>query len=277
MVILVNRDYHGSKLFKSNNFSISVNPYVRYHLRVGKIITLGNIPIYKAEPTGDCKGGILLIHEVWGLSDHIKDVADRLAKEGYLVYAPNLLSDTDIETYVTPELQKDLFNPKKRNEVQPVLRKLMTPLQSPEFARITIDKVKVCFDFLYDEEEVQHSVSVLGYCFGGTYSYHLAAHEPRLKAAVAYYGYADLTPEQLEGIKCPILAFYGVNDERLMETLPELENNMESASVNFTYKVYKNAGHAFFNDTNPFAYQEDAAVDSWKLTLDFLAKAMGSN
>jgi carboxymethylenebutenolidase len=62
-----------------------------------------------------------------------------------------------------------------------------------------------------------------------------------------------------------------------MEGLPDLENKMNEANVNFEYKVYENAGHAFFNDTNPFAYQKDAAVDSWKLTLEFLTKVMGSN
>lgn len=236
------------------------------------MITAGNIPIYKAEPKGESKGGILLIHEVWGLSDHVKDVADRFARQGYLVYAPDFLSETDIAEKVTSELQQDLFDPKKRNEVQPKLREMMAPLQSPEFARVTIDKVKVCFDFLYQDKESRQSTAVVGYCFGGTYSFHLAAHEPRLRAAVAYYGHADLTEEQLEGINCPILAFYGANDERLVEGLPELEKNMEATSVNFTGKVYENAGHAFFNDTNKYAYNKPAADDSWRLTLKFLTE-----
>jgi carboxymethylenebutenolidase len=242
---------------------------------MGKNTKLGSIPLYIAEPKGECKGGILLIHEVWGLSDHIKDVADRFAKQGYLVFTPNLLSDTDIEERLTPELQKDLFNPAKRNESQPKLRELMAPLHSPEFARIAIDKIKICFDFLYKETGINHKVVAIGYCFGGTYSYHLAAHEPRLKAAVAYYGHADLSEEQLEGISCPILAFYGENDERLMESLSDLTDKMEMANVKFDYKVYQNAGHAFFNDTNPFAFNKDAAADSWSMTLDFLSKVLG--
>jgi carboxymethylenebutenolidase len=248
---------------------------VRYYLKMEKNSIIGNIPAYRADPKGACKGGILLIHEVWGLSHHIKDVADRFAEQGYLVLAPNLLSDTEIEAKLTPELQKDLFDPKKRNAAQPKLRELMAPLQSPEFARITIDKVKICFDFFYKEPEANHKIAVVGYCFGGTYSYHLAAHEPRLKAAVAYYGHADLNVEQLKAINCPILAFYGENDERLIESLPDLADKMKMADVTFNYKVYQNTGHAFFNDTNPFAFSKDAASDSWSRTLDFLSQVLG--
>jgi carboxymethylenebutenolidase len=244
---------------------------IGYHQIMSKMITAGNIPIYRVEPTGKFKGAILLIHEVWGLTDHIKDVAERFAKEGYLVYAPDLLSDTDIAS-ATKELQADLFNPEKRNEAQPKLREIMAPIHSPEFARITIDKLRVCFDFLYKDEQAHESVAVIGYCFGGTYSFHLAVQEPKLRAAVAYYGHADMTEEQLENIACPVLAFYGQDDERLMESLPELQKNMETAGVEFTGTIYEGAGHAFFNDTNPYAYNENAATDSWRLTLDFLSR-----
>lgn len=63
---------------------------------MAKIIKIDNFPGYLAEPTGECKGGLIVIHEVWGLSDHIKDVTDRFAAEGYLALAPDLLSETDI-------------------------------------------------------------------------------------------------------------------------------------------------------------------------------------
>lgn len=229
-----------------------------------------HIPAYRAEPTGKCQGGIVLVHEVWGLTDHIKDVAERYAREGYLVYAPNLLSGTDIEKHMTPDMAKDLFDPEKRNEIQPRLRELMAPIQRPEFAEQTKHKLEQVFDALYNEPLTQQKAAVVGYCFGGTYSYSLAVAEPRLTAAVPYYGHANYSAEELRSITCPILAFYGENDENLMKSLPELEEKMHEAGVDFTAQVYGGAGHAFFNDTNPYAYNETAAKDAWQRTLRFL-------
>jgi carboxymethylenebutenolidase len=238
---------------------------------MGKMITVGIMPAYEVQPTGECKGGLIVIHEVWGLTDHIKSVADRFAAEGYLVLAPNLLSDTDIEAHVTPNMAQDLFNPEKRNAVQPKLRELMAPIQSPEFSRLTNDKLKVCFDYLYEQPATKQKVAVVGYCFGGSYSFSLAIHEPRLRAAVPYYGHSDVSVTELSGISCPVLAFYGEKNEALIAALPKLEETMHEARVDFTAQVYTDTGHAFFNDTNPFAYNQKAATDAWKRTLDFLA------
>ncbi|MEJ0073492.1 MAG: dienelactone hydrolase family protein [Candidatus Saccharibacteria bacterium] len=106
-------------------------------------------------------------------------------------------------------------------------------------------------------------VAVTGFCFGGSYSFALAASEPRLKAAVPFYGHANLEDiDALRKIACPILAFYGENDAGLMENLPNVKSEMEAAGVAFTAQVYPDCGHAFFNDTNPFAYNAPAAKDS---------------
>ena len=228
------------------------------------------VPVWEVEPTGECKGGLIVIHEVWGLSDHIKDVAERFAAEGYYAVAPNLLSDTDIEQHLTPEVGRDLFDPEKRNAVQPLLRKHMAPLQTPEFAAQTTEKLHQLFDYQYNKPEVEQRVAVVGYCFGGTYSFNLAITEPRLAAVVPYYGHADQSVDELSKISCPVYAFYGEKDERLMAGLPDLEERMHQARVDFTSQVYENCGHAFFNDTNTFAYDKNAATDAWQRTLEFL-------
>lgn len=233
-------------------------------------IIIGNTPVYKSVASGEVKGGLILIHEVWGLNDHIRSVADRFAKEGYLVYAPDLLSLTGIEEKVTAQLQEDLFNPEKRNEVQPKVRQLMAPIQEPQFALDTVNSLKQIFDSLYNEESTKGKVAVIGFCFGGTYSYNLAIAEPKLKAAVPFYGHADQTVEELRQIQAPIQAFYGEKDEALIANLPDLENRMHEAEVDFNYQIYADCGHAFFNDSNPYAYNESAAKDAWNKTLDFL-------
>jgi len=227
-------------------------------------------PVYISEPTGDTKGGLIVIHEIWALNDHTRSIADRYAREGYLVVAPDLLTMTDIAKHADT-LALDLFNPEKRNEAQPRLRALMTPMQEPDFGNRTLGKLQVCFDYLYNRAEVGQKVAVTGFCFGGSYSFDLAINEPRLKAAVPFYGHAPLDEPELRKITCPILAFYGEKDEGLMGSLPELRTLMEQAGADFTPVVYPNAGHAFFNDTNPFAYNKAAATDSWQRALGFLS------
>jgi carboxymethylenebutenolidase len=238
---------------------------------MGKMIDIpGGPPAYEVQPDGECRGGLLVIHEVWGLTDHIKDVAERFAREGYYVLAPDLISDTEIAAHLTPNMAQDLFNPEKRNAIQPKLRGLMAPLQAPGFAEAATANVKACFDYLYQQPVVAQRVAVAGYCFGGTYSYNLAVAEPRLKAAVPFYGHASQSAEELRSITCPILAFLGEQDERLVAELPDLQAHMQAAGVDFKAQVYPDCGHAFFNDSNPFAYNAAAAKDAWRRTLEFL-------
>jgi carboxymethylenebutenolidase len=227
---------------------------------------------YSAQASGQPKGGVIVIHEVWGLNGHTKSVADRFVAEGYTVLAPDLLSETDIAKYAD-KLQLDLFNPKTRNQTQPKLRALMAPMQKPDFAPKTLGRVKACFDYLFEDSSLGQKVAICGFCFGGSYSFSLAMHEPRLKAALPFYGHPDLSDHnQLKQITCPILAFYGEADERLMESLPSLKEKMKAAGVDFTAKVYPDCGHAFFNDTNPYAHNEAAAKDAWRMSLAFLAE-----
>jgi len=238
---------------------------------MAEVITVDDFPGYLAKPAGECKGGLIIVHEVWGLSDHMKDVTERFAAEGYLALAPDLLSETGIYEKVTPGLAEDLFNPETRNQAQPKIRELMTPLQEPGFGEQTVKKLRACFDYLAKDEMTGGQVAIVGFCFGGTYAFGLAAAERHLKAAVPFYGHSDQSVEQLKDINCPILAFYGEKDERLITALPELKHKMSEAGVDFTAQVYPNCGHAFFNDTNRFAYNEAAAKDAWQKTLDFLA------
>ncbi len=230
---------------------------------------------YLVEPKSKAKGGIIVIHEIWGLQDHIKAVANRFAAEGYIALAPDLLSETDITAHATPELQEDLFNPEKRNKAQPKMRALMTPLSEPDFGQKTLGKAKVCFDYLYSLPGVNKRVAANGFCFGGSYSFSLAMYEPRLRLALPFYGHADISePETLKHIRCPIRAFYGEKDENLMRDLPALQKAMKTAGVDFEATVYPGCGHAFFNDTNKFAYDRAAATDAWHRVLDSLTKYM---
>jgi carboxymethylenebutenolidase len=234
----------------------------------------GKVKAYESRPDGECRGGVIVIHEVWGLVEHTKDIANRFTAEGYLAVAPDLLSES-IDVVAAGALQEDLFNPEKRNATQPRLREIMSPLHNPSFAADTTTKLKGIFNYLYELPGVRGRVAVVGFCFGGTYSFTLAVDEPRLKLAVPFYGHANYTAAELSEIKCPVRAFYGENDENLIKDLPELTEKMRSAEVDFEAKVYPDAGHAFFNDTNKFAYNQAAADDAWPRVLEYLETYVG--
>lgn len=240
------------------------------------ITTKGNITTYLSKPTVKPKGGIIVVHEVWGLDDNTKDIADRFANEGYVALAPDLLSDT-LNLEEARKLEGNLFNPEKRNEIQPKLRALMTPMHNPAFGELTLIRLRECFNHLFAMEELEEQVAIVGFCFGGTYSYTLAVNEPRLKLAIPFYGHSGYSVAELKQITCPIRAFYGEQDEGLVNALPNLKQEMKEAGVDYEAKVYQNCGHAFFNDTNKYAYNSAAAADAWKLTLEYLQKFIAAN
>jgi carboxymethylenebutenolidase len=246
-----------------------------------KNITINSTPAYHTYPDGGNDSGkkhpgLIVIEEIWGVTDHIKSVADRFAAEGYSVVSPELLPKGLLDI-LTPQIQKDLFDPEKRDAVQPKLREAMQPIHQPEYAQGAIATLKAAVDYLVADKGVDaaRGIAVVGFCFGGTYSFHLAANDSRIRAAVPFYGQAP-TPEEIPNIKCPVLAFYGDQDAHLMETLPALKENMARADKKFEAVVYPGVGHAFFNDTNARMYRADAAKDAWEKTLAFLKKNLNA-
>lgn len=231
---------------------------------------VNGVTFYRADPPSEPRGALVVIHEIWGLVDHIKDVADRYAAEGYLVFAPDLLSDVGVTPEIGVELMAMMFEPdeEKRTANQPRLREAFASNQSPEFAATTVTKLMTVVDALEAEPGVDGRIGVLGFCFGGSYSFALAEADPRVQAAVPFYG--STQPDEVASIHCPVLAFYGDQDARLMDGLPALEAAMTDAGVDFTAQVYTDAGHAFFNDTNPYSFDPSAAGDAWGRSLEFL-------
>ncbi len=230
------------------------------------------IPVYLSCKDSDkIRPAIILIHEVWGLNDHIKSIADRLCQEGFMVLTPDLLTNTELEKVVKPEFQKILFDEQERAKHQVELRAMMAPFKSPQFATNTTDKLRTCYDYLLSQDKIG-KIGVMGFCFGGTYSFNLSIWQQSLAAAVPFYGHFEHSDKDLSRIMSPILAFYGEQDTNLTDKLPELERRMKQAHKDFEYKVYPNCGHAFFNDTNPLTYNKPAAEDSWSRALEFLNK-----
>ena len=238
------------------------------------MIDIEGTSAYRAEPTGQIRGGLIVIHEIWGLVDHIKDVADRFAAEGYLVIAPDILSVIGVTPAVGAELHALQSEPDeaKRLAGQPRLRELFSGMNSPDFAAGAVASLRKVVDYLEAQPGVDGRIAVTGYCFGGTYSFALVAADPRVRAAVPWYGSAP-GPDDIARIGSPVLAIYGSVDERLMAALPSVRTAMADAGVVFTAKVYEGAKHAFFNDTGS-NYDPDAAADAFPLALEFLRKEL---
>ena len=234
-------------------------------------IPLGDhgIPAYRACDADSPRAAIILIHEVWGLTDHIKSVADRLCQQGYEAIAPDLIANTDVAKVLNPELQKVIFDPIERPKHQVEIRAMMAPLSSPDFAEATLQKLQAVFDYLKADKNIT-KIGVVGFCFGGTYSFGLAAQQPELAAAVPFYGHGEQYIDKFADINCPVLAFYGEQDESLNAHIPQIEKAMKDNGKRFSYRVYPEAKHAFFNDTNPLTYNPAAAEDAWDRMLDFL-------
>lgn len=238
---------------------------------MGRMIDIEGVDVYRAEAIGELRGGLVLIEEIWGLVPHIRAVADRFAAEGYLVLAPELLGDI-----LGAENGQDLMEARddpdeaRRTAVQPKLRELFSGPRDPAFAAGAVARLTKLVDALAEEPGVTGRIAVLGFCFGGTYAFALAAADPRVRAAVPFYGGAP-SPAEIARIEAPVLAFYGQHDERLVAALPEVEAAFAEAGKDFTATVYPDAGHAFFNDTNPHAYREADAQDAWETATAFLA------
>ena len=237
--------------------------------------TVNGVNVHRADPEGAPKGALIVIHEIWGLVPHITDVADRYAAEGYLVMAPDLLSDVGVTPEIGLELMAMMNEPDEaiRTANQPRLREAFAAHQAPDFAATAIAKLKAVVDALEAEPGVDGRIGVLGFCFGGSYSFALAEADDRVSAAVPFYG--STQPDEVASIHCPVLAFYGDQDQRLMDGLLALEAAMKDAGVDFTAKVYADAGHAFFNDTNPNSFDPAAAGDAWGRSLEFLGAKLG--
>jgi carboxymethylenebutenolidase len=203
---------------------------------------------YLARPAaGGERAGVLVIHEIFGLNDHIRDVARRLAKAGYLALAVDLASragGTEAAANVAGALTQGSVEDR-------------------------VADLDAAVDFLTRQSGYDGKLGVVGFCFGGGMTLSFAAASPEVRAAVAYYGPTPQPPSVMEATGAAILAQYGGDDARVNAGIPALEAAL--AGKTFEQRVYDGAGHAFNNDTTG-AYDETAAVAAWTATLEWFAE-----
>lgn len=201
---------------------------------------------YLVKPYGDIRGGVVVIQEWWGLNDHIKDVAERIASLGYVVIAPDLY---DGKVALEP------------NEAQ----KLKMEMILPE----AVKKIEAAGRFL--KEQGVDKVAVMGFCLGGTLSL-LGATTGEFVTAIPFYGrITEDVQASVISIKVPILGIYGTHDHGItIESVNEFKEVLDKNGVVNEFHFYE-AGHAFFNDTRE-SYDEKSAKDVWEKVKVWLEK-----
>ena len=213
----------------------------------------GDMIGYMARPKGKKKHpAIVVIHENRGLQPHIKDVARRLALEGFVALAPDALSPLG----GTPEKQEDAI---------------------PMFQKLDYEKTKQDFSaavkYLKTNPQTTGKVGCTGFCWGGAMTNFVAVNTPELDAGVPYYG-SQPKAEEVAKIKAPLLLHYAGNDERINKGIPEFEEALKNAHIEYHLYMYEGAEHAFNNDSNPQRYNKEAAELAWKRTIDFFKEKL---
>ena len=219
----------------------------------------GTIPAYRSMPD---KGGpfptVLVIQEVFGVHEHIKDLCRRLAKLGYFAIAP--------------ELYARQGDPSKYTDVQALISEVVNKVPT-EQVMSDLDATEAYAKSTGKADTSK--LAVTGFCWGGFATWMYAAHNPDLKAAVAWYGVDrkinDIVPKNpvdIAGqIKCPVLAVYGGQDQSIpQDTVEKRQATCKAAGKTCEVKVYPDAPHGFNADYRP-SYRPDDAKDAWARML----------
>lgn len=197
---------------------------------------------------------VIVIHEIYGLTDWIRAVADQLAADGFIALAPDLLSGRGPGGGATESFPD-------RDAVTQAVRGL-----DDDFVTSALNAVR---DYGLALPAAGDKFATVGFCWGGTVSFRYATLQPDLDAAVVYYGTSP--KEGYERIKAPVLGLYGENDNRVNATIPEAREKLEKLKKSYTVKIFAGAGHGFLRQQDG---QEGAnlkaAQEAWPLTVEFL-------
>ena len=203
---------------------------------------------------------VVVIHEIFGLSDWVRDVADQLAEAGYIAIAPDLLSGAAPNGGGTAELGGS-----------DNVRKVISTLPPDQ---ITADLNSVA-EYVAKLPACNGKVSVCGFCWGGGQTFRFATNNKNLKAAFAFYGTGPESESDIKRINCPVYGFYGGNDARVNATIPKSKELMKDAGKTYEPVVYEGAGHGFMRAGEaPDASEPNkkARDEAWKRWKDMLKK-----
>ncbi|MBD2595517.1 carboxymethylenebutenolidase [Nostoc sp. MBR 210] len=216
----------------------------------------GEIPAYRAVPkTGKNFPVVLVIQEIFGVHEHIQDVCRRFAKLGYLAIAPELFVR-----------QGDVSKLSNIDEIRQVVAKV------PD-AQVLSDLDATVNWAVKSAKGNAKRIGITGFCWGGRITWLYAAHNPQVKAGVAWYGRlvgnsTELTPKHpvdiASTLKVPVLGLYGGKDTGIpVDTVEQMRDRLKSSNSKSQIIIYPDAPHAFFADYRP-SYREQEAKEGWQ-------------
>ncbi len=207
-------------------------------------------PAYLARPNGDGPfPGVIVIHEIFGLNENIKDIAERFATAGYVALAVDLFAERNRALCMFNVLRSQLFSPLENSGIQ---------------------ELKSALTYLGEQSGVDAArVGTIGFCMGGGFAIAWACTDNRLQAIAPYYG---ANPRPLEAVKrsCPVVGSYPEKDFTA-GAARKLDAELAKNNIVHDIKIYPNAKHSFFNDKGP-SYNTEAAQDSWGRVLTFFGE-----
>lgn len=214
----------------------------------------GDISAYLVRPSAISGKlpAIVVIHENRGLNEHIRDIARRLALEGFMAMAVDFLSPLG----GTPD-----DDDKARGMIGSLDRAETTANGSSAVS------------YLISREDCTGSIGAVGFCWGGGVANNLAVASPDLKAAVAYYG-AQPDPADVSKIKAALLLHYAGLDNRVNAGIEDYRQALEAGGKDFTIYIYDGVNHAFNNDTAAARYDKAAADLAWGRTIEFFRRKL---
>ncbi|MBD2521894.1 dienelactone hydrolase family protein [Nostoc sp. FACHB-133] len=228
------------------------------------VVKDGEIPAYRAAPaTGENFPIVLVIQEIFGVHEHIQDVTRRFAQLGYLAIAPELFIR-----------QGDVTKLSSIDEIRPIVAKV------PD-SQVLSDLDATVKWAVKSAKGNANKLAITGFCWGGRITWLYAAHNPKVKAGVAWYGRlvgdaTELQPKYpidiASKLTVPILGLYGGKDTGIpLDTVEQMRDRLKSSSSKSEIIVYPDAPHAFFADYRP-SYREKEAKDGWKRLLAWFKK-----
>ena len=227
----------------------------------------GALPVYYARPASTTpQPVVLVVQEIFGVHEHIRDVCRRLAHEGYLAVAPELFFRQG--------------DPRSIESVGEILQKIVSQVPDTQ----VMNDLDACASWARNHGGSPDWLGITGFCWGGRITWLYAAHNPALKAGVAWYGRLDGLPSDKSphhpidiagALHAPVLGLYGGQDQGIpLEDVDAMREALEQAGAQSTIHVYPDAPHAFHADYRP-SYRKAEAEDGWKRLLDWFANQRG--
>lgn len=202
-----------------------------------------------AAPSGKLPA-VIVIHENRGLNPHIRDVTRRMALEGFVAVGVDMLSAGGGETPADEDKARDMIGALDAKQT------IANALAAAEYARS-------------GRPDATGKVGVIGFCWGGGLVNQMAVNDPKLNAAVAFYG-RQAAAADVPKIKSPLLLHYAGLDQGINAGIQAYVDALKAAGAKYEMHMYDGVNHAFNNDTNAARYDEKAAKLAWQRTVDFL-------